>query len=108
MIVSTADPATLLQGELWIADAAMTNVNDNSAFAMADADAVNLVAVVPFAMVTTVAGSGTNSYAHLTGLGYGYTCVGSANLRYLVKVKNAYTPISAEVLTVRVKCQYTS
>lgn len=108
LVSSSADPATLLQGEIWIADQAMTNINDNSAFAMADADVLNLVAVIPFALQTTVAGSGTNSYAHLTGLGIGYTCVGSANLRFLIKVKNAYTPISAEVLQVRLKCQYTS
>ncbi len=108
LIHSTNDPATLLQGELWIFDAAITNVNDNAAFALSDTDVALLVAVVPFSMVTTAAGSGTNSYAHLTGLNIGYTCVGSANLRFLVKVKNAYTPANAEVLTFRMKCQYTS
>ena len=30
-----------------------------------------------------------------------YTCAGSANLRYLVKVKANYTPASGETLTIR-------
>ena len=102
-ISSSADPATLLQGELWIIDQAGTNINDNAAFTMTDANVLNLVAVVPFTMLTTVAGSGTNSYAHIQNLSIGFTCVGTANLRFLVKVKNAYTPISAEVLNFKLK-----
>jgi hypothetical protein len=103
VVISSADPATTLQGELWIFDSAATAINDNAAFALSDADAKLLVGVVPFTLATTVAGSGTNSYANIQGLNLGFTCVGSANLRYLVKVKNAYTPTSAEVLTVRAK-----
>ena len=108
VVVSSNDPATLLQGELWIFDSAPTAVNDNAAFALSDADAKKLVAVVPFTLATTTAGSGTNSFAHLQGLNIAFTCSGSANLRYLVKVKNAYTPASAEVLTVRAKVVYTA
>lgn len=108
LILSSNDPATPLQGELWIFDSAPTVVNDNAAFALSDADLLKLVAVVPFTLVTTVAGSGTNSCAHVVGLNAGYSCVGSANLRYLVKVKNAYVPANAEVLTVRAKIQYTT
>lgn len=108
VITSTNDPATLLQGEIWIFDSSVTNVNDNSAFALSDTDVVKLVAVIPFTMQTTVAGSGTNSYAQISGLGIGYTCSGSANLRFLVKVKNAYTPASAEALKVRCKVRWTS
>ena len=108
VITSTNDPATLLQGELWLFDTSVTNVNDNSAFALSDGDVANLVAVIPFTMQTTVAGSGTNSYAQISALGIGYTCVGSANLRFLVKVKNAYTPASAEALKVRCKIRFTT
>lgn len=108
LIVSSNDPATLLQGELWLFDSAPTAINDNAAFALSDADAIKLVAVIPFTLVTSQAGSGTNSIAHITGINVGYTCVGSANLRYLVKVKNAYTPANAESLTIRAKIQYTT
>jgi len=108
VIVSSNDPATLLQGELWIFDNAVTAVNDNAAFALSDADALELVGVVPFTLVTTVGGSGTNSFAAVTGLNIGFAAVGSANLRYLVKVKNAYTPASGETLTVRAKIVQTN
>lgn len=100
-VISTVDPATTLLGEIWVFDSAATAVNDNAAFALSDADAIKLVGVVPFALATTQAGSGTNSYFSVNGLGMGATCNGSANLRFLVKVKNAYTPASGEQLVVR-------
>lgn len=101
VVVSSNDPAVTLQGEVWIFDSAVTAVNDNAAFALSDSDAVKLVAVIPFSLATTVAGSGTNSYFVSPSLGIAYSCSGSANLRFLVKAKNAYTPASAEQLTVR-------
>lgn len=103
VITSSADPATTLQGEIWIFDQAGTNINDNAAFTMSDADVLNLVGVIPFTLASTVAGSGTNSFSHINGLNIGFTCVGTANLRFLVKVKNTYTPTSAEVLNVKLK-----
>lgn len=103
VITSSADPATLLQGEVWIFDQAATAVNDNAAFALSDSDILNLVAVIPFSLATSTAGSGTNSVAVVTGINEIFTCVGTANLRFLVKVKNAYTPIANEVLQVRLK-----
>lgn len=101
VITSSADPATTLQGEIWIFDTSVTAVNDNAAFALSDADVLKLVCVIPFTLATTVAGSGTNSASIITNINKMFTCVGSANLRFLVKVKNAYTPISGEVLQVR-------
>lgn len=102
-IVSSNDPATTLQGEIWVFDSAVTAVNDNAAFALSDADALKLVpgGVVPFALSSSTAGSGTNSMYAGTGLNLGYTCVGSVNARFLVKVKAAYTPASGETLTLR-------
>ena len=100
IIVASSNPAgTPLQGEIWIFDTAVTNINDNAAFAVSDAEIKTLVGVVPFSLITV----GNNSYAHVQGLLIGYTPVGSANLRYLVRVAAAYTPISGEVLTVRAK-----
>lgn len=99
LIVTSSNPAGGLQGEVWIFDTSVTNINDNAAFAISDTEVKTLVAVVPF---TTIADT-NNSWAHMQGLMAGYTCVGSANLRYLVKVKAAYTPISGEVITVRAK-----
>lgn len=99
LIVTSSNPAGGLQGEVWIFDSGVTNINDNAAFAISDAEVKTLVAVVPFTLIADA----NNSWASVQGLMIGYTCVGSANLRYLVKVKAAYTPISAEVITVRAK-----
>lgn len=100
--VSTNDPATTLSAELWLFDTSVTALNDNAVFsAISDTDAVKLVGVIPFTLSSTGDGSDANSYYTVTGLSIGYTCVGSANLRAMIKVRNVYTPASAEVLTSR-------
>lgn len=99
MVTSSAPTATTLQGELWLFDQAPTAVNDNAAWALSDADILNVVAVIPFSLIAEA----NNSWAHVQGLNIGYTCVGSANLRGLVKVKNVYTPISGEVVQFALK-----
>jgi hypothetical protein len=104
IITTSADAATLLQGEIWIFDTSVTNINDNSAFAVSDAEIKTCVGKIPF----TLEDAGNNGFAHILGLNIGFTAVGSANLRFLVKVINAYTPVSAEVLTVRLKILQTT
>lgn len=99
IVASSNDPATPIQGEVWIFDTSVTNVNDNAAFVVSDSEIKTLVATIPF----TLTDSGNNDSAHIQNLAIGFTCSGSANLRYLIRVKNAYTPASAEVLTVRLK-----
>lgn len=101
-ITSSAVPGTLLQGEIHIFNQAATNVNDNSAWALSDSEAKTRVGVVAF----TLLADANNSYYHATNLNYGFTCVGTANLRYLIKVKNAYTPASGEVLSILPKIIY--
>ena len=103
VVVSSNDPASLLVGEVWLFDSAVTAVNDNAAMnALSDSDALKLVAVIPFGLQSTGDGTDLNSYYAVNGLGLRATCVGSANLRYLVKVRSAYTPASGETLTIRV------
>ncbi len=106
IVTSSAVPATLLQGELWIFDSKVAGVGDNVAFVISDAEVLTLVAVIPF----TLAGTGANnSFAHVQNLAIGYQCLpNSRDLRFLVKVKNAYTPVSGEVLGVRIKTIQTS
>jgi hypothetical protein len=95
-IITTAnDAGTLLQGEIWIFNQAVTNINDNAAFAVSDAEIKTCVGKIPF----TLEDAGNNGFYHAQNLNIGFTCSGSANLRFLVKVKNAYTPSSGEVLT---------
>ena len=99
VIVSSNPAATPLQGELFIFDIAVTAVADNAAFTVSGSDMLNLAARIPFALSTI----GANSSVHLQNLGIGFKTVGNANLRFLVRVLNAYVPISAETLTFRAK-----
>lgn len=101
LIASTQNATLTLQGELYIFDSAGTNGNDDATWALSASDTAKIVAVLPFILVQ----GPSSSFALLTNLGIGYTCVGSANLRFLVKVNNAYVPLSAETITVRVKAQ---
>lgn len=98
-VSNSNNAATTLQGELWLFDSAPTAVNDNAAWALSDADVLKVVAVIPFALIAEA----NNSWAHIQNLSIGIQPSGSANLRALVKVRNAYTPASAEVLQFRLK-----
>lgn len=95
IITTAADASTLLQGEIWLFNQAVTNINDNAAFAVSDTEIKTCVGKIPF----TLEDAGNNGFYHATCLNIGFTCSGTANLRFLVRVKNAYTPVSAEVLT---------
>jgi hypothetical protein len=78
IVTSSNDPATPIQGELFIFNTSVTNINDNAAFAVSDSEIKTCIAILA-------------------------TCSGSADLRFLVRVKNAYTPANAEVLTFIIK-----
>lgn len=98
-VCSSNDPATRLAGEIFIFNQSVTNVNDNAAFAVSDTEIKTCVGVVPFALFD----AGNNGFAHITGLNILFTCSGSANLRFLLRARNAYTPASSEVLTITAK-----
>ncbi len=96
---TAADAATRLSGELWIFNQAVTNINDNTAFAVSDAEIKTCIGVIPFNMFD----AGNNGYCDVEGLNMFFTCVGTANLRFLYRVRNVYTPVSAEVITATLK-----
>lgn len=102
-LVATSDngaPTTgNLEGELWLFETSVANINDNAAFAITDAESDTIVGVIPFSMIDI----GNNQVATVTGLNILATCSGSANLRFLIRVKNGYTPASAENFTWRLK-----
>lgn len=89
------DPATRLAGELFIFDQAVTNINDNAAFVVSDAEIKTCVGVVPFSLFD----AGNNGFCAVNNIAIPFVCVGTANLRFLLRVRNAYTPASAEVIT---------
>lgn len=102
VITSSAAPGTPLQGEILIFNSSVTNINDNAAFTISDAEVKTLVGKVGFAMETI----GANQHCHIPGIGLVCNTVGSADLRFLVRVTNDYTPANAEVITVRAKFVY--
>lgn len=99
IVTSSADPATPLQGEVFLFSQAVTNINDNAAFAVSDAEIKTCVGRISFALEDV----GNNDFFHAQNLNILATAVGSADLRFLIRVRNAYTPASAEVITVIVK-----
>ena len=99
IITSSNDPATPLQGDIFLFNQSVTNINDNSAFAVSDSEIKTCVAIIPFALQDV----GNNDFYHAQNLSILAVASGSANLRFLVRVRNAYTPASGEVITVTIK-----
>lgn len=106
VLVASSNPAaTPLSGEIMVFNQAVgTHANDNAAVGYTDAEiGTNLVARIPF----TLNSSGTtNTSVHLQGLNIGYTCSGSADLRFVIRALAAYTPASAEVFYFTFHCLY--
>lgn len=86
-------------GTVFIYDSAPTAQNDNAAWSVSDSDQLKLVGTIPFATVA----DGANAVHNVQNLNIGYTCSGSANLRFMVKITTGYTPASADTLTIRAK-----
>lgn len=102
IVVSSNPAANPLSGRLIIFDTAVTAVNDNAALAITDAEALTVVADIPFALVVGV----NNSWVNVQNINVNITAAaGSSDLRFLVMATNAYTPASAEVITFRAKFQ---
>lgn len=95
-VVVTMSGGSVFQGELLVFDQSVTNTNDNDALSVSDADIKNMLGVIPFytSLVTAV-----NSYG-FTDCELDFVCVGSANLRFLVKVVSGFTPVAQEVLSI--------
>lgn len=89
----------VVAGTVFIYDSSITETDDNAAWSVSDADQLKLVATIPFATVADA----VNSYHNVQNLNLGYTCVGTANLRYQVKVTTGYTPAASDTLTIRAK-----
>jgi hypothetical protein len=98
IVVTNNDPATLLQGEMFIFNSSIANINDNAAFAVSDPHIKSCLGKIPF----TLEDVGNNGFYHAQNLNIGFMSL-SGDLRMLVRAKNAYTPASAEQLTFTIK-----
>jgi hypothetical protein len=102
-----ANQTTKLQGVLWLFNAVPTAINDNVTFSLASADMATKVAAIDFTaskVTNQAAGASGSTTAELPGAGIQAGCAaGDRNLYGLFQVVNAYVPVSAEVLTGRLK-----
>ena len=103
-----ANQATKPDLELWLFDTDIAEVADNSAFAPTDTEILTLVGVIDFAVANFkvgLAGSGAagNIVQQINNLDIPYKTAGdnqNGNLYGQLVVRNAYTPISAELFHV--------
>lgn len=100
-VLSNNDPGTALQAEIFLFDSSVASPNDNAAFQVSDSDARKCIGKVPFVLEDI----GNNEFFHAQGVNVGFTCVGSADLRFLLRAKNAYAPANGETFTFRFKIQ---
>lgn len=91
--------STAVAATVYIYDSAPTAQNDGAAWSVSDSDQLKLVGTIPFATVA----DGVNAVQNVQNLNMGYTCSGSANLQFMVKITTGYTPASGDTLTIRAK-----
>lgn len=112
ILVDSANQATKPDLELWLFDTAITMDNDNAVFTPTDAELATLVGVIDFGTSyfkggDATSGAGGNCVCDVQNLGIPFTIPGgaaTANTLYGVLVaRNAYTPVSGESFTIRLK-----
>jgi len=110
ILISSANQSTKLEAELWLFDTTVVAVNDNAAFAPSDAETLTLLAVVPFYAAdwrvgNASAGAAGNAVCQAINLGRPINVTGASNnsIFGVLVARNAYTPVSAEVFTIKLK-----
>lgn len=91
-------PSPLLQGKLWLFDAAITAPADNAAFILNMTDLRKLVCIIPFQLVAVPNGV---SYVEVAGINRAFVTKDSGSLKGVVTVENAYAPGSSAELFMR-------
>lgn len=101
--ISDAAQSTKIDLELWLFNSTVVVDTDNSAFTPTDTEMLTLVGIIPFPVASWKAGDATS------GAGGNAACVVSGlnivanypKLYGVFVVRNTYTPVSGEKLTVR-------
>lgn len=107
IITTSANQTTLPDLELWLFDADIATVADNAAFAPTDAESNTLIGIIAFPVSQFKvgnAGSGAagNAVNAQTGIGMQFSTKNDTKAIYgQLVVRNAYTPVSAEIFTIR-------
>ena len=105
LLIDSANQSTKPDLELWLFSSDIAEVADNSAFAPTDAEMATLIGIIPFPVGNFYAGDATsgavgNCACPLHGLNIPIKVGPGANVIYgQLVVRNAYTPVSAEIFT---------
>ena len=105
LLIDSANQGTAGDFRLFLFDAAPTAMEDNAAFDPTDAELANVVAVINFTTDVdgnATAGAGGNAIYASGALDEPYYSA-SGNLFGILTAQSTYTPVSAEIFTVRLK-----
>lgn len=106
-VISTASPTTLADLELWLLKKPIAAQADNTAFAITDAEVVEVIATIPLTNKRVGLASGNTVYESAENTAYAFALpVFVKDLTAVLVVRNAYVPISAEVFTVNVSVEF--
>lgn len=97
--IDSVTGATLPQLRLFLFNASPTAINDNAAFTLSDALALTCIGYLDFITFVTIDDTGGGSLNSISIASVNQPIAVNQTLYGLVKVLNAYTPISAEVFT---------
>jgi hypothetical protein len=104
-LIDSANQSTKAVFELWLFDTTVTPDNDNAACTPTDAELATLVGIIPFDVSyvgDAQSGASGNAVYQAQHLNLPFKAgASSRNLFGLLVVRNAYTPVSAEVFTIR-------
>ena len=107
VIISDANPTLAAVFELWLFNTTITPDNDNAVFTPTDAELLTLECVITISVPYTgdaTAGAGGNRVYQSDGADRQFVCVaGGTSLFGVLVLRNAYIPISGEVITVYLK-----
>lgn len=103
-LISSVAASTKLEGRLWLFDTTLTADNDNAEFTPTDAEMRTLVAVIQFPSTAWINAGATspNAVCQAQNLWLPINTLKDDNALYgVLEARNAYTPASGEVLTIR-------
>jgi len=101
-VISSAAPATLPSLELWLFKTAPTAAADNTAWAVTDAELLDLIGVIPLANTYVGLASGNHVQQAAQTLVNFNLPSGSDVIYGVLVVRNAYVPVAQEVYKVKI------
>jgi hypothetical protein len=97
-ITSSVNAGTKPDLELWLFRSDIAEVGDNEAFAVTDAEQLTRIGIIDFPVANWIVG-GANAVCEVSNIGLAFKAATSSIYGVLV-VRNTYTPVSGETLTV--------